>query len=310
MIISALGFAARHGKWCLVLGLLAGFTLPGLALVLMPWLSWLIAGLLFLSAIRIGPSAALGGISDVKSTMQTVALYQLLAPLIALAVLSLFGVSATPWALALVLVLAAPPVTGSPNFTVLLEQEPAAAMRLLLMGTALFPFTAFPILWLSPAVGTIGGVIASAVTLVSVIFGTVSVAFIIRCTIWKEVRARQRSALDGMSAILLGVVVVALMSAIGPALKNAPLEFGLWVVFAFVVNFGAQALAAGFMPSGIDLKDRTGTALVAGNRNIALFLVALPEASMDAVLLFVGCYQLPMYLTPILMRKVIVPRQI
>ena len=43
--------------------------------------------------------------------------------------------------------------------------------------------------------------------------------------------------------------------------------------------------------------------IVAGNRNIALFLVALPAEITNPLLIFIGCYQVPMYLTPILMRR-------
>ena len=42
----------------------------------------------------------------------------------------------------------------------------------------------------------------------------------------------------------------------------------------------------------------------AGNRNIALFLAALPATVTDPLLLFIGCYQVPMYLTPIILRPV------
>ena len=44
-------------------------------------------------------------------------------------------------------------------------------------------------------------------------------------------------------------------------------------------------------------------AIVAGNRNIALFLVALPYEITDRILLFIGCYQIPMYLTPLLLAR-------
>ena len=37
--------------------------------------------------------------------------------------------------------------------------------------------------------------------------------------------------------------------------------------------------------------------------NIALFLVGLPASITDPVLIFIGCYQVPMYLTPLLMRR-------
>ncbi|MFL2798248.1 MAG: hypothetical protein ACJZ89_01465, partial [Paracoccaceae bacterium] len=44
--------------------------------------------------------------------------------------------------------------------------------------------------------------------------------------------------------------------------------------------------------------------IVSGNRNIALYLVALPIMQSEQLLIFLGCYQIPMYLTPIIMRKV------
>ena len=40
-------------------------------------------------------------------------------------------------------------------------------------------------------------------------------------------------------------------------------------------------------------------------RNIALLLLSLPAATIEPFLLFIGCYQVPMYLTPLLMRRVL-----
>ena len=37
-----------------------------------------------------------------------------------------------------------------------------------------------------------------------------------------------------------------------------------------------------------------------GNRNIALFLAALPVGVTEPLLLFIACYQIPMYLTPLI----------
>jgi arsenite transporter len=305
MMVAALGVVARHGRWCLVLGLLFGLAFPALAAFLRPWLPHMIAALLFVSALRINPLVAMGGVSSISQTLRIVAVYQLFLPLSALALVWSLGVISTPWALALVLVLAAPPVTGSPNFTILLGEDPAIAMRLLLVGTAAFPLTALPVLFLSPAVATFGGVLVGAAKLIAVIVGVVGLAFAIRTLFWKIIRDVEEVALDGLSALLLGVVVVALMSAIGPALRSSPGEVAYWLAFATGINFGAQVLARNYLPVHINEGDRPGAALVAGNRNIALFLVALPEHTTDAILLFTGCYQIPMYLTPFLMKRVL-----
>lgn len=306
--VNLLAFAGRHGRWCLVAGLVAGLTLPGLALALRPWLPELVAALLFVAALRIGPHATLGGLGDIGRTVRTVLTYQLAAPLLALAAVSAAGLAATPAGLALVLVLAAPSVTGAPNFTILMGRDPAAAMRILLIGTAVFPLTALPVLALSPAAPTLAGAVLGTARLIAVILGTVGIAFVLRAYVWRDPGPGGRTMLDGLSAVLLGVVVVGLMSAAGPALLHAPLEFAGWLSFAFVVNFGMQLLAHRLMPVADEERDRTGTTIIAGNRNIALFLVALPPETMDALLLFIGCYQIPMYLTPILLGKALAPR--
>lgn len=303
-VIEFAGTIGRHGRWCLIAGLVAGLTLPGLAEALRPWLPEMIGCLLFVAAFRIGPHAALGGFGRLRETLRTVLFFQLAAPLAVLVLALALGVAATPWALAAVLVLAAPPVTGSPNFTILLRADPAIAMRLLLVGTAVFPLTAIPILALSPATGTFEAVFAGAFRLLAVIAGAVGLAFLLRVLAGPSIEGRHRDALDGLAAVLLGVVVVGLMSAAGPALEKTPVLFALWLAFAFALNIGAQILAAMAAPV-VRTEDRPGAALVAGNRNVALFLVALPEHVMDDILLFIACYQIPMYLTPILMRRIL-----
>ena len=160
--------------------------------------------------------------------------------------------------------------------------------------------SAIPVLLLTPGLGSVATVLASALRLIAVIAGAVGLAFALR--LWRApvLPARQQAALDGAAAIVLAIVVIGLMSAVGPALRSQPLQFAAWLAFACAANFGAQLLAARFLP--VAPQDRASTAIVAGNRNIALFLVALPAPVADSLLLFIGCYQLPMYLTPMLMR--------
>lgn len=305
MLTGFLRFTARHGRVCLVLGLVAGLALPDLAGALRPFLPELIAALLFLAAFRIGPAHAVHGLSGIGDTVAAVLVFQLAAPLLALGLAWALGLRETAAALALVLVLAAPSVSGSPNFTIMLGRDPAVAMRLLLVGTALFPATAVPVLLLSPAIASVSGVIESAIRLIAVIYGAVGMAFALRHFLKPSLEEARTAALDGAAAILLGVVVIGLMSAAGPALITETPRFLAWLGFAFAVNFGMQLLAYRFMPVADETRDRAGTSIVAGNRNVALFLVALPADVSEALLLFIGCYQIPMYLTPIVMSRLL-----
>ncbi len=294
-----MAFIGRHGRWCLVLGLAGGLTLPSVTLAIKPWLPALITALLFVSALRIGPKAALGRLSDIRQTIVLALIYQFAAPLLALAVLGMAGVLNTTAGLVVVLVLAAPSVTGAPNFTIMMKRDPAPSLRLLLVGTAIFPFTVIPVFLALPIIPTVSGVIESALRLLLVIMLSVGLAFAIRRN--KTLTDSQFQALDGMAAILLGAVVIGLMSAINPTFQSNPESLALWLMFTFTLNFGLQLLAHRTLRG--DLTDRTSVSIIAGNRNIALFLVALPEDVVAQFLVFIGCYQVPMYLTPMVMKR-------
>ena len=295
-MIRLLGFIGRHGRWSLVAGLIGGLSLPGLALILKDWLPQLIAALLFVSAYRIGPQAVFGNIGDMRRTATHVLVLQLVAPLLAIAALSSAGFLNTAPGIAAVLVLAAPSVTGAPSFAILMGKSPDRAMQLLLTGTALFPLTVIPVFWALPVIPTLSEVLLSAGRLLGVIFLAVGAAFLLRRT--KPLENQERAALDGVAALLLAVVVIGLMSAMGPALRQTPYELLAWLAFALALNFGLQSAAYTFTGS-----KNAGSAIVAGNRNIALFLVALPPEVVEQLLLFIGCYQIPMYLTPLVMNR-------
>ncbi|NND21317.1 MAG: hypothetical protein HKO14_04450 [Silicimonas sp.] len=294
--MTLLHLAARHARLCLIAGLLAGLTLPGLAAALKPWLPQLVALLLFLSAVRIGPAATLGSLANARQSLGVVAAYQLALPLMALAGVLAFGLASHAMALVLVLVLAAPPVTGSPNFTALMGHDPAPPMRVLILGTALFPLTVLPVLAGLHTLGDATDVLTAAARLIGVISLAVLAGFAVHRIVGPATRPDRLRAIDGASAIALGVVVVGLMSALGPALRTEPANVALWLGFAVAVNFGLQVLA--WRATG-----EVGYAIQAGNRNIALFLVALPPVVTDPILIFIGCYQIPMYLTPMIMAR-------
>lgn len=291
-----LHLAARHARLCLVAGLLAGLTLEGLAQTLKPWLPQLVALLLFLSAVRIGPARALGSLREARTTLTVIAAYQLALPLLALAATLALGLTGHTMALVLVLLMSAPPVTGSPNFTALMGHDPAPPMRVLIVGTALFPLTVLPILWALPQLGDAAAVLTAALRLLAVIAAAVAIGFAVNRLIRPEESPERLRAADGASAIVLGVVVIGLMSALGPALRTEPQAVALWLAFAVAVNFTLQILA--WRITGV-----AGYAIQSGNRNIALFLVALPAEVTDPILIFIGCYQIPMYLTPMIMAR-------
>lgn len=299
---SLLSFAARHAKLALVLGLVAGAALPDLALAMRPWIGWMIAGLLFLAALRVGPRQAVGALSDLRSAAGLAVLFQMAFPLAAIGVFVLLDLGGTALATFFVLMLAAPPITGSPNLAAMTGNDPAPALRQLVIGTALVPLTVVPVFWLTPAFGALSAVLGAAAGLLMLIGGATGVAFALRATVFRRPSARAIEALDGLSAIIMAVVVVGLMSAVGPAMSDDPLGLAGLVVFVCVFNFALQiTLTLSARAQGTRSANAIG--IVGGNRNIALFLSVLPQDVVDPILLYIGCFQIPMYLTPAILGR-------
>lgn len=295
--------AARHGRFLLVLGLVAGVALPGLAAAMRPWLPVLVASLLFLAVLRIGPQQALDSLRDMRPSLGVILVYQVALPLALLGVMNVAGIGGTVTATALALVLAAAPLSGSPNLTILTGFDPAPALRLVLLGTALLPVTVLPVFWFMPEIEDTAAVLASVGRLLAVILLAALAAAAVRLTLFRAPGPGAIAALDGLSAIAMAVVVVALMSALGPMLATAPGTVAYWVGVAFAVNIGLQVAAASILRGRIARDQVVPLSIIAGNRNIALFLVAVPAEMAEALLIFIGCYQIPMYLTPVLLRR-------
>lgn len=295
-MIAAFAFMGRYGRVLLVVGLVAGFLLPGIAAAMKPALPTMVAFLVFVSALRIGARDALGGLRDARDSLRLVVLLQVAVPLFAIGVFWGLGWLGSLFAAAAILALCGSSISGGPAFTVMLGHRPEQALRLLILGTMLLPLTILPVFWLTPGLGDAGQVVLSALRLTAVLAVAIGLAFAVRRALFPEPTAQVTQALDGLAALTLAVIVVGLMAAVGPALRTDPVTLLPWVALVFAVNIGQQVAArlAGASVAG---------SVVAGNRNIALFLVALPADIIEPLLLFVGCYQIPMYLTPVLMKR-------
>ncbi|MGX9356954.1 hypothetical protein ACS3SW_17840 [Roseobacteraceae bacterium S113] len=91
------------------------------------------------------------------------------------------------------------------------------------------------------------------------------------------------------------------MPALRSTFEAAPLTMLGWIALACAVNLGLQIAAMALLKQRMPHGPAGATALVTGNRNLALFFAALPAAETHGLLPFLAAYQLPMYLTPLLL---------
>ncbi len=301
-LISVLVLAADYGRLCLVTGLVVAIALPGVAAVIKPLLPEFVTALLFVAALRIGPRQALGAARDIKASAIYVFILQVALPMAVTLLFFAFGL-AGPLAAVIILMLAGSPISGTPNLSIMCGADPAPALRQLVAGTALLPLTVIPVFWLAPGFGSGFEVLAAAGNLLALIGAAATIAFLIRGFWLKEPSLRALRAIDGSSAILMAVMVLGLMSAVGPALRNAPGDLAINLAAAFIANIGMQIASTLMLERSAWRDMAVPFAISAGNRNIALFLTSLPAVVTDPLLLFIGCYQIPMYLTPLLLGR-------
>ena len=267
-----------------------------------PWIPQIVAAMLFFAALRIGPRQALGRLGDIGATLTAVLLGQVALPVLLALLFGALGWQG-PLASALILMAAAAPIVGGANLTLLLGGDPGPALRLLVVGTALLPLTVFPVFAVWPAFGEGREVVAAVLRLMLVIGAATGLAFVLRALLPEPTRS-VIAALDGASALMMGIAVIGLMTAFGDALRDAPSSVATALVTAFVANFGLQA--AGWAISRLRGRSRpqaVATGICSGNRNMMLFLTILPSQAVEPVLLFLACYQVPMYLTPVLLSR-------
>ncbi|MCB1407735.1 MAG: hypothetical protein KDK01_16170 [Rhodobacteraceae bacterium] len=295
-----LAVCGRNGRALLVAGLLAGLigglVAPDAVAALRGLVAPGIVGLLFLAVFRLGPAGVRAGLAGMRGALAALAVLQLVLPCLAALGVAALGLSGGT-ALAVVLVLAAAPVTGGPNLAILARGDPAPALRALVLGTLALPLTVLPVFALVPAFGDPQAVLGVVLRLVSVIGVAGGLALLARC--WIPGTPDRIAAIDGAAALLLAGVVVALMGTAGPTL----LTLSGWGLLALVagLNLGLQLAAA--MVARARGADPVPYGIVAGNRNLALFLSVLPADQVAAIMPFVGLYQIPMYLTPVVMPR-------
>lgn len=302
-IISILDAVARHGRSVLLIGLASGIgtglVLPDLAQALQIIIAPVVATLLFLAFLRLGPDGIRAGLTGWRGGTLGVLALQLALPVIAASAMRAAGTESA-LALGVILVLAAAPITGSPNLAIMSGASAPVALRQLVLGTLLLPATALPVFLLMPGLGPPAEVGLIVLRLLALVALACAFGLWLRKSGIVRETPESLAVIDGCATLLLAVIVIALMGAVGPALLEGSM---IWPVFALVLTlgFGLQIATLLVLRNRLPGGQVAAFSQCAGNRNIALFLGVLPPALASDLFLFIGLYQIPMYLTPAVM---------
>lgn len=260
-----------------------------------------VALLMTLVLLRIDPTQILAWVRRPWLVAGLSAWVLLACPLIAYGATRVAGLDG-PLGAGLVLMAASCAATTAPAFARLNGLDAEISLLVALVTTALVPFTAPPL-----ALGLLGIDLAISVPGLMLRLGLVVglpalAAVALRRLLGPARLARAGRSVDGLTVLVLVVFAFGVMDGVQARLLAEPLWVLGGMALALAGNLGLNALTALLLwPGGVRLALAAG--LLAGNRNQALFLAVLPAAADPGVLLFFALGQVPMFLSPFLLRR-------
>jgi len=208
---------------------------------------------------------------------------------------------------ALVLMAASSPIVSSVALALILRADATLAAVGVLVATALVPLT-LPVLAAALLGVTLSIDLATfMVRLVGLVGAAFAAALVLRRLAGPARLARAADALDGLTVVNLVVFAIAIMDGVNAFARERPAFVAIAVAAAFGANLALQAIAFA-LARHLPRPQRLAIALMAGNRNMGLVLVALQGQAAFEVTVFFALAQIPMYVLPAILRRLYAPR--
>jgi len=306
-VIFLLKLAGRHARLVLAAGVLLGLFLPGLGDILGPILQVMVVLVLAVAMVRVELVQVLTHLKK-PLRLSFLIFFLMIAFPVAIHWIAVFLGLNPILHLAVVLVACAPPLASAPNVAVLLNQDDALVLNVMVIGTLIVPFTvpfltgSFLDLPLNIDPGSLFLKLAATVLIATLL------AVIIRHVVGHERIQNNLDLYDGISALIMLLFAIVIMNGIGLQENDDSEIFINTMVTAFASNWGVHLFFLGlFILWNLALQKRPtspsksqgAVALMMGSRNAALFMAALPAETLNSLLLFIALVQFPIYLTPL-----------
>lgn len=296
MLTPFLTFLNHHARLILAAGIFAGLALPALAALLRPLVEAAVVASLSLSMLRLDWSAVFALGRRPLRTVAALGWILLLAPLLTYATVTSLGLP-PGLSVALVFAAAAPPVTASPAFALLLGLDAALALVLLVMGTELLPLTLMAVaFWLLDLELSIGlGPFLLRVAVYIVLPFAISAAA--RRFIQRERLDAHAVEINGLIVLALVVFAIAIMDGVAARLLAEPWTVAGFTASAFVLNMVLQGIGAGLF-FWLGWRGALTMGLSSGYRNMAIMLVLTAGMAGPDMWLYVAIAQFPIFVMP------------
>lgn len=302
MIAALVTFIGRHATSLLAGGVLVGLAVPPLAKLLQPLLLPTFIIPLMLSIARTD-FVAIAAWRHRPGVMLLAMVWLMLGcPLIVWAVVGALAPLGLPASIgqALIISAACSPLMASAALALIVGFDASLAMAVSLVCTALVPLT------LPPLASALTGIVldihmpAFAMRLALIVGGAFLGAALLRHLATPARLAARRPLIDAVIVSGLAIFGIAIMDGVTALVLERPGFAFTVLVAAFVVNIALQ-VAGATLTRWLGGPASGSFALMSGNRNMALVLVALAGSASFEVLVFFALAQVPMYTLPALL---------
>lgn len=295
-----LEWSALRGAGLLAASIFAGLFIPPLAALFRDVITPVVFILMVLVLLRVDPGQVLAYLRRPLLVAGLLAWLLVATPLIVWTILRLLGIGG-PLANGLVIVATGCAATSSPAFARMVGLDGEIAFVVAVLSIMLIPLTAPPL-----ALGLLGIDLAISMTGLMLRLGLVVVLPLFISIGIRRVAGPARlehwgRAVDGAVVLLVVFYGFGVMDGVLARMMVEPLFMLAGVTMAFGGMLSMNAMTA-LAFAGFGQKIGLSAGLLAGNRNMALYLAVLPEATDPGILLFCVLCQFPLFLSPFLLK--------
>jgi bile acid:Na+ symporter, BASS family len=297
-----LAWSARHGSILLAVWIFGGLLFPPLAHALVWFVTPNVVLLVTMVLLRVDVSAAVFHLRRPGRLVAIVAFYLIAAPMLMAGLLHVIPMDDGVRAAVIISSTGAAGTSGA-AFARLVGLDPELTLIATLAGIFIVPFTGPPLSFWLAGFDLHIGLGAFMLRLALAVGVPLLLSLVIRRVVGKERLEPLGPALDGALVWLVVLYGFAVMDGMQAKLLADPWWMAQAIFAAFAANYGLNLLTT-LVFLGIGLRSAASAGLMSGNRNMALYLAVLPSGADHRIALFFGLAQIPLFLSPFLLRPV------
>ena len=305
LITSWLTAVGRNARLVLAVGAMAAPFAGPLSTALSPALPVLLVALYALAMTRIDPLVVLRDTLRPKAALRTLAIS---ATMMVATPIVLFGLAhaldaGEATVAALVYFAVSPAISSAAALCFMVRADAALALQVTVFSGFLAPAVG-PVV----AVSLLGEAVpidagALALRLGAMIGAGLAIALIARRALTPPRIERNGAAFDGVAALTMLAFLIPLFDGVAAQVLDAPIAALATLALAVAANIGLQVATIALLRPRAEAAVAGSLAILMGNRNVSLYVAALPPDPVFA--LFVALYQYPMYFTPLIIGRLL-----